>query len=222
MTFFNTALLLLLANANFSEAKIPFLKDYLRGKYTDFHAGWFVEVGETLVKTMIINAFMPLVEFGIGWGMSTFFRMMDRSFGSDTYKSKCKSVQQYVERYSGPVYQIHFRYSTILNTVFVTCMYGTAIPILYPVALLSFTILYLMERLLVFYYYKQPPAYDQQMTYTALNILRWAPFLMFAMGYWVLGNNQVFDNKVFVYEYTTNITLSGHTIATDMAHFKFD
>ena len=42
---------------------------------------------------------------------------------------------------------IHFRYSTIMNIVFVTFMFGTAIPILYPIALLSFTVLYIMERL---------------------------------------------------------------------------
>mmetsp|Transcript_44012 Transcript_44012/g.42598 ORF Transcript_44012/g.42598 Transcript_44012/m.42598 type:complete len:185 (-) Transcript_44012:303-857(-) len=101
-------------------------------------------------------------------------------------------------------------------------MYGTAMPVLYPIALLTYIILYITERCLVFYYYKQPPAFDQKMTNTSLNILRWGPFLLFAMTYWILGNNQVFDNQVFVQEYTSNITFSGHSVIKDLSDYQFD
>lgn len=91
--------------------------------------------------------------------------------------------------YSGPDYTIHFRYSSIMNTCFVAMMYGTALPILYPISLFAFFVLYCLERLLVFYYYKQPPAFDQKMTLSTLNMLTWGPCLYFAMSYWYLGNN---------------------------------
>ncbi len=160
MQFFNTAFLLLLANANFSETHIPFMQDIFVGKYTDFHPNWFAEAGETLVKAMVINAFMPAIEFCGFWTMKEGLRRLDRSFGRDTYKSKKKSILQYVEAYSGPEYLIHFRYSSILNNVFVTMMYGTALPILYPISLVAFIVLYCTERCLIFYYYKQPPSFD--------------------------------------------------------------
>lgn len=76
-----------------------------------------------------------------------------------------------------------------MNSVFVTMMYGTALPILYPIALMGLCILYTVERCLVFYYYKQPPTFDQKMTMTSLSILTWAPLIYYSMTYWFLGNN---------------------------------
>mmetsp|Transcript_44012 Transcript_44012/g.42596 ORF Transcript_44012/g.42596 Transcript_44012/m.42596 type:complete len:213 (-) Transcript_44012:939-1577(-) len=93
MTFFNTALLLLLANANFSETHIPLVDKIFKGKYTDLHQNWYDDVGATLVQTMMINAVMPLAEFGGYWTMGFVFRLMDRSYSSDTYLSKTKSIQ---------------------------------------------------------------------------------------------------------------------------------
>lgn len=46
----------------------------------------------TIVKTMIINSIMPIAEAAGFWGMRIGFRMLDRSFSSDTYKSKKKSI----------------------------------------------------------------------------------------------------------------------------------
>lgn len=88
------------------------------------------------------------------------FRRLDRGFGKDIFKTKKKSIQQYVDMYSGPEFMIHFRFSSLMNTTFVTMMYGTALPILFPISLLAFVILYTLERCLVFYYYKQPPVFD--------------------------------------------------------------
>ncbi len=55
--------------------------------------------------------------------------------------------------YSGPEYLIHYKYSSILNIVFITFMFGAGMPILFPIALTSFITLYVVERLLVAYSY---------------------------------------------------------------------
>jgi hypothetical protein len=68
-------------------------------------------------------------------------------------------------------------------------MYGTALPILYPIALLSFSILFVLERCLVCYYYIQPPIFDEKMTMNSLNMLLFAPIFYMAFSYWMLGNN---------------------------------
>lgn len=97
---------------------------------------------------------MPVVEFGAMWGLRNGLRLLDRSFSRDYYKSKKKSIQLYVDVYSGPEYMIHLRFSTIMNLTFVCFMYGTALPLLYPIALWSFFVLYTLERILICYYYK--------------------------------------------------------------------
>ena len=62
-------------------------------------------------------------------------------------------MQLYVDLYSGPEYFIHFKYSGILNVIFVTFMYGLGIPILFLLAALYFFNLYALERLTVAYFY---------------------------------------------------------------------
>jgi hypothetical protein len=97
---------------------------------------------------------MPIVEFVINWGLKNGIRLLDRSFSSDRFKSKKRSIQLYIDIYSGPDYMIHLRFSTIMNLVFICFMYGTALPLLYPLALWSFFVLFSLERILVCYYYK--------------------------------------------------------------------
>lgn len=61
MTFFNTAILLLLGNADI-RAQIPFLGWLLHGKYNDYSTDWFNDIGDILVVSMIINIFIPPAE----------------------------------------------------------------------------------------------------------------------------------------------------------------
>jgi hypothetical protein len=68
-------------------------------------------------------------------------------------------------------------------------LYGTALPILFPIALFSFSVLYVVEKCQVFYFYKQPPTFDEKMTMNTLRMLLWAPIIYMAMSYWYLSNN---------------------------------
>ena len=75
-----------------------------------------------------------------------------------------------------------------MNITFVTFMYGLVLPLLFPVALLSFVIVYIVERVMLTYYYRKPPMYDEKMNAAAISILKWAPFFMVSFGYWAMGN----------------------------------
>jgi hypothetical protein len=82
----------MLSSANLTQTPIPILKDYLKGPYTDFTNDWYKDVGAIIIKTMAIASIMPVVEFFISYGTKTAFRMLDRSFGKDVFKSKKKSI----------------------------------------------------------------------------------------------------------------------------------
>ena len=62
--------------------------------------------------------------------------------------------------YSGPEYLIHFKYALQVNIIFVTLMFGTSIPLLYPVALISFIVIYFLEMFVLFKIYRKPIDYD--------------------------------------------------------------
>jgi len=55
--------------------------------------------------------------------------------------------------------------------------------------------MYMNERLLLAYYYKQPPMYDMELHSESLKRIRLAPILCFLMGFWSLGNRQIFYNR---------------------------
>mmetsp|Transcript_39253 Transcript_39253/g.37670 ORF Transcript_39253/g.37670 Transcript_39253/m.37670 type:complete len:89 (-) Transcript_39253:443-709(-) len=88
---------------------------------------------------MLFTAYWPLLEFGYLYGLLLFFRILDRRCSREP-STRAKTVQAYVDLYSGPEYYMHFKYSAILNVVYVTFMYGVALPILFPIALLFFVV----------------------------------------------------------------------------------
>lgn len=70
--------------------------------------------------------------------------------------------------YAGPVYMLHYKYSAVLNICFVTFMYGFGIPLLFPIAVFSLTILYFVEVSMLFYSYRMPPMYDERLSMLVL------------------------------------------------------
>jgi hypothetical protein len=187
--FFNTALLLLVVNANLIEQGFPFsLMSSARGM-SDFSHVWFSDIGITLTGAMLFNVYYPIVEFFMFGAMRKAFRWMDRGFSFSNFnKTKKSSIQLYVELYSGPVFFIHYKYSGILNIVFVTMMYGMGLPILFPIAALSLLVIYCMEKMMLYFVYREPPMYDEKLNNNALSILTYAPLLFLSFGYWMLSS----------------------------------
>lgn len=196
--FFNTAILLLIVNANASSSGVPLIRLLLNdGQYSDFTAAWYNDIGNTLISAMTFNFTWPLIEFAVFYSLRLLFRLKDRGFNQkDIYRTKTITISSYVDIYSGPEYMIHYKYSSMLNIVFVTFMYGAGLPILFPIALGSLTVLYIMERLLVAYSYKQPPTYDDKLNTSTINVMMYAPVFYSAFGYWMFSNQQIFDNEI--------------------------
>ena len=80
------------------------------------------------------------------------------------FKSKKTTIQQFVDLYSGPDMPIHYRYASILNIIFVTFTFGIALPILFPITLFYLMNIYVVERICLAYYFKQPPLYDDRLS----------------------------------------------------------
>lgn len=66
---------------------------------------------------------------------------------------------------------MHYKYSTILNVSFVTFMYGFGLPMLFPVAIFTIFVLYLVEKTMLYYSYQSPPMYDEKTFNMVLNVL---------------------------------------------------
>ena len=174
----------MLTGANTENTFLFFLP--LRGSYTDLTPNWYLDIGPALTKTMLINSIYPYIDFCISIGMKLAFRAKDSCCWSRN--TKCLTIQQYVNLYAGPQHLMHFKYAAILNTVWVTFMFGLALPELFPIAAFTFFNYYFCERVLLTYYYQKPPMYDEKLNSTALAWAKFAPLLMMSFGYWIMGN----------------------------------
>jgi len=193
--FFNTGILLLLVNGNMSEHQPKFITKYIQGPFFDYMPDWYSNVGYKIVQTMIINAIMPYIGLATAFIVPALKRKLDRKFSSDVYKTKKTSFAAYKDLYGGADYVIHFKYSGILNIMFITMMYGVGMPILFFLAVVNFINQYICERTIIAYAMKQPPALDDKLTKNCVDMLKWAPLLWLFNGYWMLSNKQIFQNE---------------------------
>ena len=111
-------------------------------------------------------------------------RCKDRGYTSNEYQTKLKSIQEYVVFFSGPKYPLHKKCADALLLVSMPFMYGTVMPILYPTVLIAFTILWFSERLLICYFYQEPPAFSRKIIDSAQQILYTIPIFTLPFVWW--------------------------------------
>lgn len=87
---------------------------------------------------MLINAIVPYITVCVGLIIPKVKAGLDNGFSGDQYKTKKTGMQKYKDIQSGAEYVIHFKYSGILNIVYITMMYGVGMPILFPIAAFNF------------------------------------------------------------------------------------
>lgn len=191
--YFNTAFLLLLVNADLGEQ--PFSFGLTGGTESDFDKTWFKVIGNTIVATMMFSAVFPMMEACGFFGIRLVLRILDKGFTSDPYTTKKTSIQAYINTYSGPQYLMHFKYSALLNIIFVTMTYGYGMPILFPIAAFGILVLYFVEKTMLYYAYRLPPMYDERLSQSVLSMLGKAPLIFLGFGYWMASNKQMLSNE---------------------------
>ena len=123
----------------------------LNGLDSDFNSHWFGAIGHTIMQATGILAFVY-----IGIDLVYFFlrylaRKKDYWQAEDGYQSKSVHIQQYVDIHCGPVYQMHYKYSNMQNIVFITMTFGVGMPVLFPMAAISFAAIYVHENYMLYY-----------------------------------------------------------------------
>lgn len=115
--------------------------------------------------------------------------------------------------HAGPNYIIHYKYSGVLNIVYVTMLYGLGLPLLFPIAFLSIFIIYATERYQIAYTYAIPPSMDDKMTENAIRLLSYTPIIFLMNGYWMLSNRQMFENVINMIPLSTQEMQSSHDLS---------
>ena len=75
-------------------------------------------------------------------------------------------------------------------------MYGAGLPILFPIAALSYFIFYCAERYGLAYTYEMPPSMNDRLSKYTLRMMSFSPLLFIMNGFWMYSNQQIFGNIV--------------------------
>jgi hypothetical protein len=104
--FINTSIILLFINADLSRSGIPILdKIFVLGYHSDFTVNWYRDVGKIITSLMIKNISWPIIEFTMWYAYRTLIRIWDKRWCGCCMKGKAtraKTIEEYVEIYSGP------------------------------------------------------------------------------------------------------------------------
>jgi hypothetical protein len=76
----NTGIITLMTNANFEYAPFPFSLIPIHNQYPSFNSHWFMDIGFSLEKSMIITAIYPWLEILIFGGIVHFKRWKDSGY----------------------------------------------------------------------------------------------------------------------------------------------
>ena len=94
-TFFNTAIVILLANANFGHG-IPVISWLFNGSFNDYSYDWYGNVGNQIVISMVINAVCPILEHIVEMTIFWFEVRSDQKWTWNSeearYVTKCTNI----------------------------------------------------------------------------------------------------------------------------------
>lgn len=194
--FFNTGILPMLCTANLEHQLPPAIVAMfgLSGDIRDFNLKWFTIVGDTIVGSMVFNVIFPIGMECFWFSYRSLFRWKDIVGTKEDHPTKSCTIQQYINKWQGPQFFIHYKYSSMMNITFISMVFGPSMPILFPVASASLFVLYFLETYMLFYVYRRPPVYDVTLNNHVLLKLQWAPFFLLAFGYWQLSNPALIGN----------------------------
>lgn len=210
--FFNTGFIILIANANLSEHEPKALTQLVDGPHYDYGPHWFIDVGLKVCLTMLIQCVMPYVNLLLAVALALVSRGIDTGFTYDPFRTKKASMLNYKRVYAGGEFQIHTKYTTVMNIAFTAMMYGLSMPVLFPLAGLSIYSMRVCNRIQVAWLDRLPPAMNDSITRQVLNVLKFSPLFLIFNGYWLMDNKQTFDNVWMYKKEAMDHMPSGHAI----------
>jgi hypothetical protein len=190
--FINTGLIVLLVNMSFANTGLDWL---FTGDISGFSHDWYTIVGVALMLNMCINIFAPHAPYLAQWVVIG--PLMRTLFAGS------KDTQDAQNRlFNGPEFNIAIRFPLILNTIFTCMFYCGGLPVLLPFAGITFTITFLVDKVLLLRMYKKPPQYDEKLAAFTVQLLPWALLGHLGMSFWMYGNDSTLMSDAFLSDET--------------------
>jgi hypothetical protein len=155
-------------------------------RYNGFPAQWYTDTGEGIVVALMIG---PLMTYGLMllWEMiASCKRSCKRVCGIKHYTQK-----QINELYTTPEFDLGSEVGNVTMQLACTFAFSSTMPILIPIAAITFTVVYLIEKYLILRYYKKSPKMSSAVVIASLRSCATILTLHMFTTVWMLGEFSV-------------------------------
>lgn len=142
----------------------------------DFTPQWLLFYGKMIRTQMVISNFMPYV----GVGLKILFKR-----GCCC----CKRKDYKIKKSKNPEFQLEKRYGQMLTTFFTCFTYGFMMPDIFAVAGTVFFLQYVLDKLLISYYFKERLIHNNLLNRSVLRLLKYGLVLFLWFGGGALREN---------------------------------
>ena len=210
----NIGFVMVLINIKKDSIYIPYLPIF-GGEYEDATPTFFRKIGNKIIITMILMLFTIHGSNMAFAGCCSLKRRCDRGCTSDSHRTKTLTQFDYEDMNTGIEFSIDYRYANLLTWLFVVIVYGTGMPILYPIGALNFLIGYWIDKYLLLTHYRKPPMFMSVMIINVIDWFKYALFARFIVSLWVFSNDKVFPigySGVFYYMSAVFFTILSYLV----------
>lgn len=188
----NTAVLVLLINGNAGVSTADTAWTLFGGSFGDFNAAWYQHVGVALVMTMLLNIIIPHLGPALAALTWTLRVCFDRGCSRDTSISKAVTQKELEEMLTGPHFVVEERFAQALSTAFICVIYSAGLPLLMPVAFVSFLLSCWVDKLCFLRLYRTPPPTDGTAARVTMALLPYAALPHILLALWMYSSPDVY------------------------------
>ncbi|OQR84185.1 hypothetical protein ACHHYP_13738 [Achlya hypogyna] len=200
--FFNTVIIVLLLNANLSGISSEPASGFhlasfslLNGKHSDFSVDWYNDVGVALLLTMIINILSPQLGVLVTYVVLEVKRWVDRGCSFNYSRTRQETQRDLEALYRGPEFDLATRYSQVINTIFITLLFSSGMPLMLLIGLGSIIATYWTDKFTFLRVVRSPPQYDGRIADVVGSMLPYAILLHALFGIWMYSNSSIFQTE---------------------------
>jgi hypothetical protein len=183
----NTAFIVLLVNAEIRMRGPAEVTQYFSGQFSSFSPRWFSVVGVGITLTMLTNIVVPHISPLLqACCVRPCLRICHR---------RAITQDRLNTHYKPPEFLVAARYPVILNNIFVTMLYSAGMPMLIPIAAVSFFVSYFVDKTLILRFYSRPRGTDASLARLALKVMPVALMLHLAFTIYMFGDSETVRSR---------------------------
>ena len=205
------------------------------GNAADFDLSWYLLVGVALGNTMLINAFtMQLPFLAAELLVNPLKRLMQSTAANRVSQIHLNKA------YAPSAFKIPIRLAMLVNTLIISLLFSSALPLLLPLAFVAFTTAYVVDKVgllrhevrlpsisisckqnlstkrrniqfLLLRYSAKPPAYDGRLVRFSIDMMPWLLALHLLFAIVVYGHPDFFQSGVWLRLHEIKVKDQGET-----------